>query len=65
MAIPMEGMLTLNDIAKIANCSRKTVGRWMSVNQPFARRLKVLRLGYNTLRVRPADWLKFQEANLR
>jgi len=58
-------LLKLDDIAKLVGTTRQTVSMWASDKQPFARRLKVLRLGHSMVRVRPADWLKFQEANLR
>ena len=57
------GWLKLEDIAKLAGCSRRKVTEWASDRQPFARRLRVVRLGHSFVRVRPADWLKFQEAN--
>jgi hypothetical protein len=65
VTVAADGLLKLEDIAKLAGCSRRTVTVWASDRQPFARRLKVMRFGHSTVRVRPADWLKFQEANLR
>ena len=59
------GLLTLRDIARITGVCRQTVSEWASGRRPFHRRLRVLRLGHRTVLVRPADWAKFQEANLQ
>jgi DNA-binding transcriptional regulator YiaG len=57
-----EGFLTLEQIATMAGVSRRTVSDWCSQKKrPMATRLKVIRFGHKTVRVRPADWEKFKE----
>ena len=58
-------MLTHADIAEVAGVSRRTVTEWCSQRMPIGRRLRVVRITRKTVRVRPADWAKFQESNLR
>ena len=63
ITVAADGLLRLDDIAKLAGCTRRQVTEWASDRQPFKRRLRVLRLSQTMVRVRPADWLRFQEAN--
>jgi excisionase family DNA binding protein len=56
------GFLTLDQIAEMAGVSRRTVSDWCSTNKrPIATRLRVIRFGHKTVRIRKADWEKFKE----
>ena len=57
-----DNFLTLEQIAEIAGVSRRTVSDWCSTKKRhISRRLRVVRFGHKTVRVRPADWEKFKE----
>ena len=59
----IDNLLKLSDVAKVSGVSRRTVTEWASDRTPFARRLRVVRINRQTVRVRPSDWLKFQSVN--
>ena len=58
-------MMTYRQIAEEAKVSERTVKRWASKRTPAYRRLKVVRFGHSTARVREDDWWRFLEANSR
>ena len=57
-----DDLLTLNQLAEMVGVSRRTVSDWCSpAKRHISRRLRVIRYGHKTVRVRRADWEKFKE----
>lgn len=54
-------LLTFDQIAAMAGVSKRTVSEWCSSRRHISRRLRVIRISRKTVRVRNADWMKFQE----
>jgi predicted DNA-binding transcriptional regulator AlpA len=57
-----DDFLTLNQLAEMVGVSRRTVSDWCSPKKRhISRRLRVIRYGHKTVRVRRSDWEKFKQ----